>query len=47
MDQCEIIEQTIEKTFNDAHQSGFPEERLEAILHKMELGLKKQVIFYD
>jgi len=45
MDQCEKIEKTIEQTFNDAYQNGFPDERLEAILHKMELGLKKQAIF--
>jgi Zn-dependent M16 (insulinase) family peptidase len=45
MDECEKIEKTIEHTFNDAYQNGFPEERLDAILHKMELGLKKQVTF--
>jgi len=45
MNQSDQIEQTIDQTFVDAYQNGFPEERLQAILHKTELGLKKQVAY--
>lgn len=34
------VHQIIEKTFQDAAVSGFPQERIDAILHDIELGLK-------
>lgn len=34
------VHEIIEKTFTETAKSGFPQERIEAVLHNIELGLK-------
>lgn len=36
------IKKIIEETFQDVVQTGFPKERVEAVLHGIELGVKHQ-----
>ena len=43
MDNADHIERTIKKTFEDVVETGFDVERIQAILHRTELSLKKQV----
>jgi Zn-dependent M16 (insulinase) family peptidase len=43
MDNANHIERTIKKTFEDVIETGFDAERIQAILHRTELSLKKQV----
>lgn len=43
MDNADHIEQTIKKTFEDVVETGFDSERIQAILHRTELSLKRQV----
>ncbi|XP_070570362.1 presequence protease, mitochondrial-like isoform X2 [Ptychodera flava] len=38
----ETVKNIIEDTFDKVIQEGFPEERIEAVLHKIELSLKHQ-----
>ncbi|XP_077997205.1 presequence protease, mitochondrial-like [Glandiceps talaboti] len=41
-DDVEKVKQIIEDTFDKVIQDGFPEERIEAVLHSIELSLKHQ-----
>ena len=43
MDNADLIEKTIKATFDDVTKTGFDAERIQAILHRTELSLKKQV----
>ena len=43
MENSDLIEKTIKATFDDVVKTGFDKDRIEAILHRTELSLKKQV----
>ncbi len=43
MDSVDQIESTIKTTFENVAETGFDADRIEAILHRTELALKKQV----
>ena len=43
MDNVDVIESTIKETFANVVETGFDADRIEAILHRTELSLKKQV----
>ncbi|XP_019848663.1 PREDICTED: presequence protease, mitochondrial-like isoform X1 [Amphimedon queenslandica] len=41
-EDAEKVKQIITETFHKVYQEGFPEERVKAILHQVEIGLKHQ-----
>jgi Zn-dependent M16 (insulinase) family peptidase len=43
MADASVIESAIEATFEDVAVTGFDADRIDAILHRTELALKKQV----
>jgi Zn-dependent M16 (insulinase) family peptidase len=43
MENTDLIEATIKKTLDDVAKTGFEDDRIQAILHRTELSLKKQV----
>ena len=46
MENTDLIEATIKKTLDDVAKTGFEDDRIQAILHRTELSLKKQVVVF-